>query len=136
MKRDPTTGAPDFYAFARDYLHTYLPTVARRSPKTIEAFGPEPHPEIAPASMRAVYEYGPRGDMPACKLTWHQGTEKPEIWKEKGIPQYQNGVLFIGTNGRMLIADYEKHTLLPEAEFKDFVRPPQTIPALRSAPSA
>jgi site-specific recombinase XerD len=38
MKRDPATGAPDFYTFARDYLHTYLPTVARRSPKTIEAY--------------------------------------------------------------------------------------------------
>ena len=38
MKRDPKTGAPDFYAFARDYLHTYLPTVARRSPTTIEAY--------------------------------------------------------------------------------------------------
>lgn len=25
MKRDPATGAPDFYRFARDYLHTYLP---------------------------------------------------------------------------------------------------------------
>jgi len=38
MKRDPKTGTPNFYAFARDYLHTYLPTVARRSPKTIEAY--------------------------------------------------------------------------------------------------
>jgi site-specific recombinase XerD len=38
MKRAPETGAPDFYAFARDYLHTYLPTVQRRSPKTIEAY--------------------------------------------------------------------------------------------------
>ena len=38
MKRDPATGAPDFYRFARDYLHTYLPTVSRRSPKTIEAY--------------------------------------------------------------------------------------------------
>ena len=37
MKRDPKTGAPDFYTFARDYLRTYLPTVQRRSPKTIEA---------------------------------------------------------------------------------------------------
>ena len=38
MKRDPRTGAPDFYAFARAWLHSYLPTVARRSPKTIEAY--------------------------------------------------------------------------------------------------
>ena len=30
MKRDPTTGAPDFFSFARDYLHTYLPTWPRR----------------------------------------------------------------------------------------------------------
>ena len=29
MKRDPKTDAPDFYTFARDYLHTYLPTVAQ-----------------------------------------------------------------------------------------------------------
>jgi integrase/recombinase XerD len=38
MKRDSTTRAPDFYRFARDYLHTYLPTVARRSPNTVEAY--------------------------------------------------------------------------------------------------
>jgi integrase/recombinase XerD len=38
MKRDPKTGVPNFYSFARDYLHTYLPTVGRRSPKTIEAY--------------------------------------------------------------------------------------------------
>jgi len=38
MKRDPATRAPDFYRLARDYLHTYLPTVARRSPNTIEAY--------------------------------------------------------------------------------------------------
>ena len=54
---------------------------------------------------------------------------KPAAWEEKIIPQWGNGVLFIGTKGRMLLADYEKHVLLPEAEFKDFVRPPQTIPA-------
>jgi predicted dehydrogenase len=98
------------------------------APKAIEAFGPEPHPEIAPASMTAVYEYGPRGDMPACKLTWHQGSHRPQIWKDAGIPQWQNGVLFIGTNGRMLLSDYGKHVLLPEAEFKDFQRPEKFIP--------
>ena len=38
MKRERATRAPDFYRYARDYLHTYLPTVARRSPNTIEAY--------------------------------------------------------------------------------------------------
>jgi hypothetical protein len=99
------------------------------APRTIEALGPDPHPEIAPASMTAIYEYGPRGDLPACKLAWYQGTHKPQIWKDNGIPQWQNGVLFIGTQGRMLLSDYNKHVLLPEAEFKDFQRPEPFIKA-------
>jgi predicted dehydrogenase len=34
------------------------------APRTIEPFGPPPHPEIAPASMGAIYEYDARGAMP------------------------------------------------------------------------
>ncbi len=97
------------------------------APRSIEAFGPEPHPEIAPASMKAVYEYGPRGDLPACTLTWHQGTYKPEIWASAGIPQWGSGVLFIGDDG-MILSDYGNHVLLPESKFKDFVRPEPFIP--------
>jgi len=99
------------------------------APKTIEAIGPAPHPEIAPASMTAIYEYGKRGDLPACKLVWHQGTNKPQIWQDGGIPKWDNGVLFIGSNGRMLLSDYRKHVLLPEDQFKDFTPPEKTIEA-------
>ena len=35
-----------------------------RVPATIEAFGPPPHKEIAPATMRARYEYRAAGDQP------------------------------------------------------------------------
>ena len=97
------------------------------APKTIEAFGPEPHPEIAPASMSAVYTYAERGDLPACTVTWHQGSHKPEIWKQGGIPKWNSGVLFIGEDG-MLLSDYGKHRLLPEDRFKDFQRPERFIP--------
>lgn len=97
------------------------------APLSVEPEGPEPHPEIAPASMTAIYEYGPRGDLPACKLYWHQGTHKPAIWKEGGIPQWSSGVLFIGERG-MLLSDYGKHVLLPEKDFADFKRPEPFIP--------
>lgn len=77
--------------------------------------------------MTAVYEYGPRGEMPACKLTWYQGEHKPTVWSEKKIPQWRDGVLFVGSKG-MLLSDYSKHVLLPEKDFADFVRPKQFIP--------
>ncbi len=98
-----------------------------QAPLTIEASGPPPHAEIAPASMQATYEYGPRGDMPAVKLTWYQGVNKPTIWQEGGIPKWDYGVLFIGDKG-MLLADYGKHVLLPEKEFEGYQRPEPTIP--------
>jgi len=97
------------------------------APKTIEAIGSKPHDEIAPASMTAIYEYGPRDGMPACKLGWYQGADKPQIWKDKGIPQWDSGVLFVGDKG-MLLADYGKHVLLPEDKFVDFQRPAPFIP--------
>ena len=100
------------------------------APLTIEASGPAPHPEIAPASMEATYEYGPRGKMPPVRLTWYQGTNKPAIWKSGGIPKWGNGVLFIGDKG-MLLSDYGKHVLLPEKEFSGFQRPDPFIPKSR-----
>ena len=98
-----------------------------RSPLTVEASGPPPHRELAPASMSATYEYGPRGDMPALRLTWHQGENKPEIWRKNGIPRWDNGVLFIGARG-MILSDYGRHVLLPEKDFANFQRPPASIP--------
>jgi predicted dehydrogenase len=93
-----------------------------QAPLSVEASGHPPHPEIAPASMTAAYEYGVRGKLPALKLTWYQGDDKPEIWKSGGIPNWSNGCLFIGSKG-MLLADYSKHILLPEKEFAGFQRP-------------
>jgi hypothetical protein len=99
-----------------------------RHPLTIEAAGPPPHAEIAPASMQVRYEYGPRGDQPPLALTWYQGTNKPEIWTRGDIPQWGSGVLFIGDKG-MLQADYGRYVLLPENDFADFEPPEPFIRA-------
>lgn len=102
-----------------------------RHPLTIEAKGPPPHAEIAPASMSATYEYGARGEMPPVRLTWYQGVEKPPQYLAKQIPQWGNGVLFVGSKG-MLLSDYGKHVLLPETDFKDFKGPEPFLPRVAS----
>lgn len=102
-----------------------------QAPLTIAASGPDPHPEIAPASMQATYEYGPRGDLPPVQLTWYQGENKPEIWEQGGIPKWGSGHLFIGDKG-MLLSDYGKHVLLPEDKFVDFKRPEPFLSRVKS----
>ncbi len=98
-----------------------------KAPKTIEAFGPPASPEIAPASMHVRYEYAAEGEQAEVGLTWYQGTHKPEILSSGKIPAWDSGVLFIGDKG-MLLSDYGKYVLLPEADFKDFKPPEPFIP--------
>jgi hypothetical protein len=97
-----------------------------QAPLTVEASGPPPHAELAPASMQATYEFPARGEMPAVRMTWYQGTNKPKAYTEKQIPQWGEGMLFVGDKG-MLLTNYYNHVLLPEKQFADFARPKQTI---------
>lgn len=97
------------------------------APTSVDADGPEPHPEIAPASMKATYQYGDRGKMPACTLTWYQGDLKPPQWLDNEIPRWNSGVLFVGDRGKLL-SDYGKHLLLPKEQFEDFTPPEPFVP--------
>ncbi|MFM7066991.1 MAG: hypothetical protein ACKO0U_09230, partial [Gammaproteobacteria bacterium] len=99
-----------------------------RAPLSVEAFGPPPHKDIASATMKAVYEYGARGDLPPVRVTWYQGNVKPDKWNEDPtVKSFPNGTLFIGDKG-MLLADYKRHVLLPEHQFAGFQPPAQFIP--------
>ncbi len=97
-----------------------------RHPTSVEAQGPV-HPESAARWTIAKQEFPARGDLPPVTLNWYNGGPYPELVKEKQIPQWGSAVLFIGSSG-MLIADYGRHQLLPEARFKDFQRPEPFIP--------
>ena len=98
-----------------------------QKPLTVEASGPQPHAEIAPASMQVNYRYAARGELPALSLTWYQGSHKPKIWHDGKIPKWNSGTLFVGDEG-MLLANYGRLALLPADKFKDFKRPAPFIP--------
>ena len=97
-----------------------------RHPITVEAIGPV-HPDSAAKWTIAKQQYPARGDLPPVHLTWYNGGGYPAFIKEKNIPLWGNAVLFIGADG-MLIADYGKHQLLPEAKFAGFTPPDPFIP--------
>jgi hypothetical protein len=97
-----------------------------RHPLTIEAEGPV-HPDSAAMWTIARQKYPAHGNLLGVNLTWYNGGPYPEFMEEKKIPKWGSAVLFIGSKG-MLISDYNKHMLLPEEEFVDFIPPDPFIP--------
>lgn len=97
------------------------------APKTVEAFGPPPHAELAPASMHVDYSYAARGDRGPLTLSWYQGSHKPKAWTDGQIPRWDSGCLFVGASGQLL-ADYGRHMLLLGPDVRDFHRPAASIP--------
>ena len=97
------------------------------APLTIETEGPPAHHETTPGWLIVHYEFGARGEMPPLKFTWYDGGKQPELVTSGKVPDWKNGVLFVGEKG-MLLADYNKRQLLPEKDFIDFKAPEESIP--------
>jgi predicted dehydrogenase len=94
-----------------------------RAPLCAEAEGPPVHTLSTPPWLIVRYEYPARGTKPPVKLTWYHGGRKPDLLDPEFLKKWPGGVLFVGENGKMLLADYNRRLLLPEPEFKDFVSP-------------
>jgi len=109
-----------------------------RYPKAVAAEGPKLDPESCPTWMIVHYEFPARKELPPLKLTWYHGGKRPPMIAPPRDPnrprregdkrlEWGDGTLFIGKKG-MLLASYDDHKLLPEADFKDFKPPAPTIP--------
>ena len=99
-----------------------------RAPEKVRVVdGPTPDPECPPTWLIVEYEYA-RPKMAAgnptdpIKLTWYHGDKRPHHFAEGLLPKWGNGTLFVGAKG-MLLADYDKHALLPEKDFTGFKAP-------------
>jgi predicted dehydrogenase len=98
-----------------------------RYPTSVESEGPPVHPETTPEWMIVKYEFPARGTQPPVALTWYDAGKRPKQFAEKKLPEWGDGVLFVGEKG-MLLADYDRKVLLPEETFRDFKAPEPTIP--------
>lgn len=80
-----------------------------------------------PDLMQVDYEYAARGTRPPVHLTWYHGVSGPALDGSRTIADFRSGILFEGERGQ-LVADYNKHRLLPEDRFRDFTPPAPSIP--------
>lgn len=98
-----------------------------RHPLTVQAEGSPYSSETTAKWLIANYEFPARESMPACKLTWYDGGKRPPHFAEGKLPEWGDGVLFVGDKG-MLISSYGQYVLLPEKTFEDYQPPAPSIP--------
>lgn len=91
------------------------------------------------------YDIPARGDLPPVKITWSAGSQemRKEVeerlgrkldWGDAGEKKWQDyaGCLIIGSKGMMHLTGHNAtFSMLPQAQFKEFVAPPPTLPRSR-----
>jgi predicted dehydrogenase len=114
--------------FGCHYMDLPFWALQLKYPVRVEADGPPPHPETAAPRLTVRYQFPARDNLPPVQLTWYNGGTHRDAIAKLGVPVWGAAVLFIGSAG-MLLADYGKRLLLPQAKFKDFSPPEPTIPS-------
>jgi predicted dehydrogenase len=98
-----------------------------RDPESVAAEGSHLSSESYPHWLIVHWEHPARGDMPPLTLHWYDGIQRPKSPPGHDLTKWDIGALFVGDKG-MLLADYGRRILLPEADFKDFKPPNAWIP--------
>jgi predicted dehydrogenase len=79
---------------------------------TVEAEGPEPHPESGPPWRIVRYEFVSRPGQAAVKLTWYDGGKRPPAELTHGATLPGQGSLVLGEKGTMLLIHGNSFKLL------------------------
>jgi predicted dehydrogenase len=97
------------------------------APIKIVSFSPDPPKESFGVQNKVEYTFasGSKYTADGFKLTWYDGASVPDAsgWPVEKLPQ--QGSMFVGEKGYMLLPHVAKPTLLPEKQFADFELPVQ-----------
>ncbi|MHB8973810.1 MAG: Gfo/Idh/MocA family protein [Pirellulaceae bacterium] len=87
--------------------------------------------DIVPHGELCYYNFGPRGDKPAVRVTWYDGGLQPPCPEElpRGSTLPGRGALFIGDKGKMLCDGAGgMPRLLPYEKTAEYQKPAESIP--------
>jgi predicted dehydrogenase len=100
-------------------------------PTSVDAVSDGILPDSAPTRSVITYEFPKRGDLPPVKMVWYDGGKKPSSEMLEG-QKLENGSLFIGDKGKLIVEHMGAPRLLPESKFADFSMPRPTLPRVES----
>jgi predicted dehydrogenase len=117
-------------------IHNLAPVFAALklgAPTSIQASSTPVFTETVPVASMVHYEFPAREDMPAVKLHWYDGgmlPERPAELEENRVLDPEDGIIFVGDKGKMLVTGWggEHPRLLPESRDKEYERPPKKLP--------
>ncbi len=103
------------------------------APETVQASSTPVFAETVPVAAMVHYQFSARGDLPPLKLHWYDGgllPERPAELEQNRELDPEDGILFIGDKGKMLVTGWggEHPRLLPETLDKEYKRPAKTLP--------
>lgn len=102
------------------------------SPASLCASSTPVFQETVPLASIVHYQFPARGDRPAVRLHWYDGgllPPRPEELEEGRELNREDGILFVGDKGKMLVDGWggESPRLIPESTMKAYKRPPKTL---------
>jgi predicted dehydrogenase len=117
-------------------IHNIAPVFAALNlgaPTSVDASSTAVYKETLPLASCVHYEFPARGDLPAVKLHWYDGglvPARPEELDPGRELSREDGILFVGDKGKMLVEGWGGHSprLIPEKRMKEYQRPPKTLP--------
>jgi predicted dehydrogenase len=82
------------------------------APKRVQTWGPALHLDYTPGWLIARSVYVQKDPLPEISLTWYHGGERPTRFAEPVIRNCPEGLLFVGSAGKLLVEESRAQVLV------------------------